>query len=72
MLKKLKRLRVKESVAGIFNKGEILCEDNNFPNHFYSETNESEKELLNINTVCEYLNFDEFFEVIDYKLIKSK
>jgi len=69
---KLRRLRVKDSVPEIIDKDEILCEYEKCPGHFYSETNPFHNDTpLNLKIICEYLKFDDYFELIETKLIDS-
>jgi hypothetical protein len=65
---KLRTLRTKQSIIDVFEKGEILLEYPEFPNKFYSKTNEI-NDYIDINVVCQYFNYDDIFEEIDPKLI---
>jgi hypothetical protein len=70
MSRRLRKLRVKQDIIGVFEKGEILLEYPEFPNKFYSESNELHNDVpIDVNVVCQYFNYDDIFEEIDPKLI---
>lgn len=61
---KIKKLRVKFSIPDIFEKDEILVEDENCYDLYKSETKPF-NEPINIRTVLEYFEFNEVFEKIE-------
>lgn len=80
MLTKIRRLKVKQTIDGLFDEGEILYEYFDSPGHFYSN-NKDHDDLFNIKTISEYGGFDMWFEELksikkekspQYKLLTTK
>lgn len=80
MLTKIRRLKIKQTIDGMFDEGEILYEYYDYPDHFYSK-NKKHDDLFNPKTISEYGGFDMWFEELkpikkekspQYKLLTSK
>jgi antibiotic biosynthesis monooxygenase (ABM) superfamily enzyme len=80
MLTKIRRLKVKQTIDGLFDVGEILYEYYDYPEHFYS-LNKEHDDLFNPKIISEYGGFDMWFEELkpikkekspQYKLLITK
>ncbi len=80
MLTKIRRIKVKQAIDGMFDEGEILYEYINIPNHFYSK-NKEHNDFFNLDVMCGYGGFDTWFEELkplkkekspEYKLLTAK
>jgi hypothetical protein len=80
MLTKIRRLKVKQTIDGLFDENEILYEYFDSPGYFYSK-NKEHNDLFNIKFMCQYLEFDDWFEELKpvkkekttrYKLMVTK
>lgn len=80
MLVKIRQLKVKQTIEGLFEKNEILYEYLDRPGYFYSN-NYNHDDIFSLKTMCQYGGFDMWFEELEsiekekspqYKLINTK
>jgi len=69
MLTKIRRLKVKQTIDGLFDVDEILYEYFDYQDLFYSENKEHD-DMFNLKTMQEYGGFDMWF--IELKPIKKE
>lgn len=79
MLEKVRRIRVIETLDGVFEKDQIYYEFLDYPEHFYRK--ENLKDIINLDFICGFGTFDMWFEEMkpvkkentpEYKLIITK
>ncbi len=79
MLKKVRKIRVIETLDDVFDKGQIYYECLDYPGHFYRSDNP--KDIINLDFICGFGSFDVWFEELnpvkkesspEYKLLITK